>query len=240
MRRRLVVGSLLACLGIFACSQIVGVEDVRLRGTGAKPTTTDTGDADTDGTDPDPVTPLPDGSTDGGSGCNGAVACVRRVFLTNATFTGKLGGLAGADAICFTTAQTSPSLKGRIFRAWLSDATKTAGDPTRIPQGTQAYLRTDGLTFAQSYKDMTNGDVARPLNVDEQGVSLTGAALELGAWTGTDYDGTYSSTSCNNWTSEASTDNGSAGDSQAMDTTWSDFSSATSCNSKRHLYCIEF
>ena len=239
MRCRLGVGSLLTCLGIFACNQIVGVEDVRLRGTGAKPATTDTGDADT--SNPDPVTPVPDSATtDAGGGCNGEPACVRKVFLTSATFTGKLGGLAGADAICFNAAQQVPSLKGRIFRAWLSDTTKSASDPTRTTQGTREYLRTDGSIFAQSYFDMTDGTIAKPLNFDEQGNNLSGAALELGAWTGTDFDGSYNLSSCNNWTSEASTDNGSVGDSQATDSTWTAFSTATSCNARRHLYCIEF
>ena len=226
------------CLGIFACNQIVGVEDVRLRATGSRPVTTDTGDADTGNPGPDPTTPISDAATDAGSGCAGTIACVRKVFLTSQTFGGNLGGLAGADAHCYTAAQQIPALKGRVFRAWLSDATTNAAD--RIHHGTQAFLRGDGSTFVTSYRTLIGGTVANALNIDENGNTRTGATLDLGAWTGTDATGVYNLNSCNNWTSAASTDNGAAGDSQATDRTWTQFSSGTSCNSSRHLYCIEY
>ena len=229
----------MACFGIFACNQIVGVEDVRLRGTGSRPDITDnTGDAGTD-PHPDPTKPVLDASADAGSGCAGAKDCIRHVFITSTTFTGKLGGLAGADALCYTAAQSSPALKGRVFRAWLSDATANAA--TRIPMGTRAFLRNDGSTFATSYQQLISGTISNTLNIDEQGNVLSG---NVTVWTATDESGIYNGSSCNNWTSEAVTDSGAFGDSQATDGDWTqevgEPIATGSCNSLKRLYCIEY
>lgn len=230
-------------LFVAACNMIVGVEDVRLRGSSSRPDSTDgvTPVKDT-GTDPDPE-PTSDAGTDASTkGCNGEVACVRTVFLTSQAFSGKLSGLAGADAICYQAAQTNPKLAGKTFRAWLSDATKNAAD--RHPHGTQAYVRLDGVVVAQHYGDLTDGTISHTINVDEQGNTLTTTGLGLSVWSASDSSGLYDGSSCNNWTTDSVTVSGAFGDSQAVDADWTEevgepIALAT-CNSQKHLYCIEY
>jgi predicted small secreted protein len=226
-----------------ACNTIVGVEDVRLRGSGSKPSTTTDPNNNGNGTDPGDGTTTPDASTTpdaGAKGCNGEVSCTRYVFLTSATFTGKLGGLSGADATCFTLAQASPILKGRTFRAFLSDGTKSAAD--RLPHGTKQYIRTDGQTIALQWggaNGIVSGTLQAPIMLDEKGEQPSGTGFALSAWTGSLFDGTASTSTCNNWTSDSVTDNGEFGDSTVSTSDWADLGGG-SCNSQKHLYCVEY
>lgn len=90
--------------GLLACNAILGVKEVELRTTvpRADPTPQNPGDDDDDdddGTDGiGPTNPNePDEPTDPLTECDGELACERLMFVTGATFTGNLGGLAGAD-----------------------------------------------------------------------------------------------------------------------------------------------
>src|SRR4051794_35430333 len=64
------------------------------------------GDAGVDG-------PRADADADAGTdaspliGCQGALACERVAFVTSASYTGDLGGIAGADAKCQAAANAS-------------------------------------------------------------------------------------------------------------------------------------
>ncbi len=230
---------------LVACSAIVGVEDVRLRRTTvprAETNTPTTGEDPDDEGDDDPALP----TDEGGSPitrpeCNGVLDCERLVFVTKATFTGKMGGLNGADQICFEAAKQIPGYAGRAFRAWLSDGFTNAS--TRIPHGTKPYRRTDGTVFATSYEDLTDGTINLPM-LDEKGKELTGSTFEKTVWTATGPDGISNGDSCVNWNSEVITASGVFGDATATDSGWTAFPSdpvaTSSCNAQKHLYCIEY
>lgn len=258
---------LLAGAVALGCNSIVGVTDVKRKPSGID-TSTPSSSSGTSGSrgsagNGDPVTTDDDdtegqgtssGGTSGGttSGgvvakpeCNGKLDCERLVFVTNATFTGNLGGLAGADQKCFEAAKKIPAYAGRGFRAWLSDATIDAA--TRIPHGMQAYKRLDGSVVATSWTDLADGTLNLPPALDETGKPLPGTESDRSAWTGTDMTGKWdhAGDTCNDWSSDQLANSGSYGDSQRTDFGWCQIDGAfppstSSCNAAKHIYCIEF
>jgi hypothetical protein len=153
----------------------------------------------------------------------------RVVFVSSTTYSGNLGGAAGADTKCQTVANTAPALAGRVFRAWVSDA---AGSPgTRFARDGY-FVRTDGTTVAGSWWDLTDGTIAATINVTET------RAVRVGTpWTGTLADGTPGASTCANWSSALATATGVAGNVGAT-TTWSN-ASTPACNVMSPLYCFE-
>ena len=95
------------------------------------------------------------------------------MFLTSATYTGNLraeasavglgtfgSGLEAGDALCQRLA-TAAALPG-IYKAWLSDLT---GSPsTRLTQWLGGYTRVDGVRVADSWADLTDGDLQARYN----------------------------------------------------------------------------
>lgn len=185
--------------------------------------------------------PPPDaGTKDTGSdapvyiGCNGALDCERVAFTTSKTFGGGFGGIAEADLRCQTHADgaQSPRVKGRKFMAWVSTDTNSVA--TRFPKGTKAYVRPDGATIANDWTDLTNGDLATAISLNEDGAS---PGSEERVWTGTNISGTSSNSNCGNWKSAAL--NGQRGRWPGNGNGWSDFSN-DACTQPGHLYCFEY
>jgi len=151
----------------------------------------------------------------------------KRVFVTSASFTGDLGGLAGGDAKCGSAA-TAAALGG-TFKAWLSAANTDARDRITHP-GPWFLVDTTSLVF------LSKADLAAqpmvPIIVTE-----TGAAVSFGVavWTGTESDGTESTAAtCTNWTSTGTT--GRIG--QVSTNAWTS-SAFNSCATPNRLYCFE-
>ena len=227
-----------------ACNAIVGVEDVKYRGSAISDAGS-VGDDDTN-TDPDPTPTKPAPPTDAGAtdsgvtaACNGAIACERLVFVTHTSFDGNLGGVIGADAACTTAGGSIPGYAGRKFVAWLSNLAKDADQ--RVVHGSLPYRRVDRSIFANSYADMIDGTVNLPLFLDETGAALTGTALERSVWSGTGTNGVWNGNTCNDWGSNLSTDTGNYGDSQMADQNWTQVPgpASSTCDLKKHVYCIE-
>ncbi len=129
----------------------------------------------------------------------------KRVFLTSELVSGDLGGLDGADARCQEFA-TEAGLPGR-YRAWLSDFT---GSPsTRFTQSSSPYFLLDGTVIAQNWADLTDGEIASPISVFEDGTPFTPSSSLLDSvWSATKEDGTLALAIgpeflCDNWTSTA-------------------------------------
>jgi hypothetical protein len=122
---------------------------------------------------------------------------VKRVFVTSQTWTGALGGLAGADAKCQAAAETE-SLGGE-WRAFLSIGVDWAGD--RVVADGAAFVRMDGATIASSKAELvgmgvTGIDIAIQLT---ETAELVGAGTKE-VWTGTDVTGTETDYShCSGW-----------------------------------------
>ncbi len=173
---------------------------------------------------------------DAGTGCTACAsgelciqnACAkpRRVFKTNATFTGDLGGLAGADAKCANAARIQ--LRPGTFKAWLSDASTNALD--RIVDVGPWYDFQSRLVFAD--KAQLALGPTKQLVVDERG--FTGTQFDV--WTGTLIGGTRATAHCTNWSSTTST--GQSGGATSETGTWTE-STVEPCSAGKSLYCLE-
>ena len=152
------------------------------------------------------------------------------MFVSNQTFTGALGGLAGADQKCQTAAQAA--MKKGTFKAWLSDETK--GPSTTFVKNPRKYLSTSGLVVANNWTDLTDGALQSPLSVTELGVAAPGDRT----WTTTSTAGAPQAgrEQCTNWTSQGNS--GNTGRIGATDATWTD-DNKSPCGTTRRLYCFE-
>ena len=155
------------------------------------------------------------------------------VFVTRAAFQGNFGGLAGADARCQAAARQA-GLPG-VFRAWLSTAAIPAG--ARIAHKDVPYVMPGGIRVADNYADLTDGELAHPIDRTEYGNAVPSPFL---ARTATTPDGQALSPTCADWTSRRRYDGGAWG---ATDATTSDWSRTGvfpgRCDYLAHLYCLE-
>lgn len=120
----------------------------------------------------------------------------RTVFITSATVTGNLGGIAGADALCNSLAAAS-SLPG-TYKAWLSDGTSS---PATTFTKNYSYLLPDGTTIvAYSWADLIDGTLASYIDQNESGSGVTNVLV----MTNTNTDGTtIVDAACQNFTSDS-------------------------------------
>lgn len=166
------------------------------------------------------------------------------VFATSAAYTGSLGGLSGADQKCQTLA--SAKLSG-TFKAWLSDSNTSAASHLTT-HGALAYVLVDGTLVANDWTDLTSGTLRHMIDLDESGNQVATADMCSGfgghyVWTDSNDDGTIFNTaqSCQNWTSPASSDNGSTGSASLNQATsyWSNWCNLQSCDTPASLYCVQ-
>jgi len=128
----------------------------------------------------------------------------RVAFVTAAKFSGALGGLALADAVCAAAAAEQGFDQSGSFRAWLSDGVATP--KTRLKKAAAdpgyPYVRPDGQLLADDLDDLVAHGPKVPLDITEAGVALK--PLEL-AWTNIGADGEPFSAvkHCDEWTSAA-------------------------------------
>ena len=167
-----------------------------------------------------------------GSTC---VDAPKTVFITSASYTGNLGGLAGADAKCQALASAA-NLTG-TYKAWLTDGTTSAG--SRLTHSTAPYELVGGAVIANSWADLTSGTLRDYLDADETGQTH---GENTRAWTNTAGDGASQGPTfgghCSNWTSASSSPVGGGGYVGFLDDEWT-FDGADSCDVKDHLYCFE-
>jgi hypothetical protein len=172
-----------------------------------------------------------------GKVCSGACAsgqCIpvgsipNVMFVTSTTFTGNLGGLAGADVQCNARAKAA-ALSG-TFVAFLSTSAVTAGSRLGSAQG---WVRTDGRPFANTVADLLAGNTLYPPVLDELGH----LQIDIVA-TGTTF-GNVAARSCNDWTSTSAT-------SAKFDGGWTSLSNisfydgaSTDCATPFRIYCFE-
>jgi hypothetical protein len=134
------------------------------------------------------------------------------------------------DAVCQGLADAHAL--GGTYKAWLSSAAGTAA--ARLTQFNMPYRMLDGSTIASSWNDLTDGTLAHPIDVREDG---TGLATSVEVWTGTMQNGGDGAFNCSNW----STTSGSAiiGVSSSITFEWT-YSRQEFCSAGGvHLYCFE-
>lgn len=177
------------------------------------------------------------GPTEGGTG--DAAADVRApnerlVFVTSATFTGKLGAnVQDIDAVC-TVAADAAGLGG-TWVAWVSTAASTA--LTRLTvganNGAATWRKVDGTAVFASVAAFTQ-PLASPIDIDENGLPVPDEHV----WTATHVQGTHDGPDCAAWTSGDETQAGSYGVTRSTGSTWTN-DAEKSCEQRAHLYCFE-
>ena len=155
------------------------------------------------------------------------------VFVTQAAFQGNFGGLAGADARCQAAARQA-GLPG-VFRAWLSTPAEPAG--ARIAHRNVPYVMPGGIRVADTYADLTDGDLAHPIDRTASGAAVASPFL---ARTATTAAGRALSPTCADWTSRRRYDGGWWGAVDMATPAWSRTGVFPGrCDYLAHLYCLE-
>jgi len=175
-----------------------------------------------------------------GPGCTSEndIDCRKIVFVTSQTFTGALGGVAGADEKCQSAAGNA-GLTG-TFLAWIADDTPGSSPEQRFTKN-GSYILVDGTVIADSWMDLTDGSLLNAINKDESGVVRSDRA-----WANVKSDGSVKGStsfdidSCYGWRSGSAQGKGRGwlGISKATGPQWTDGSSS-SCQGQARLYCFE-
>jgi len=191
-------------------------------------------------------------AAEGSVGCDpGNCRMMARVaFVTSAEFSGDLGGLAGADAICVAAAAAAKLDNAGSFLAYLGDG--AAAPATRFVDGLAdkgfPYARRDGQKLANDLDDVFATGLRVPLVITELGTVLP---PEQYAWTGVDIHGQPGGAHCEAWGTNYLKYSGRVGQiSPATDSDadifawqlggdWVDYSSTPCAPKTMHLYCFE-
>lgn len=182
-----------------------------------------------------------DGGQDAGDGCS--PECTkefRRVFVTSEQFSGNMGGVTGAHALCQAAAEEA-GLAG-MFHAWLSDSTHSPGQD--FVKSTVPYLRVDDEEVAADWDELISGTLATGIYVTEWGEAPQETVEDcipegvIVAWTNTRAAGSIASEShsCNEWA--AGGDLGHTGEAGAFNSGWTD-GCIVPCTTMAPLYCFE-
>ena len=159
--------------------------------------------------------------------CGNGGSCL--VFATSVMYQGNLGGLDGGDAKCNQLAQAA-GLPG-TYRAWLAHV---SGSPsTRFTKNSGPYVLPNGTRVANSWNDLTDGELLAPINQTENGGSPSSSLV----WTGAQTNGLWQGYDCTNWTSNSVDAQGSRGRSDLRQG-WTSTGEST-CNSSLALYCFQ-
>jgi len=166
----------------------------------------------------------------------------RKIFVTSKLYTGKLGGIVGADLQCQQLADDAEL--GGVFFAWLSDS--NSAPDSRFIHSSVPYILPTGIQVAKHWQDLVDGTLQHAIDTTESKGAAPIAQVGCGGgtkpvvWTNTLAAGTaWASNGCDGWNSTA----GAArlGHAKATNFTWTKFceGQAASCAWKAALYCIE-
>lgn len=185
----------------------------------------------------DPGEQCDDGNASNDDDCNNECRENRKiVFVTSATYTGNLGGVAGADAKCQAAANDA-GLPG-TYLAWISTA--TVSPATRFIRSQSPYIRSDGVVIAADWEDLTDGYLIHSVNVNEYGGAVGGYRF---AWTSTYSTGyrctPYGAWDCQSWTTGSSSLAGYVGEIDSTNPNWAYSDGFAYCSTPFHLYCFQ-
>jgi hypothetical protein len=159
----------------------------------------------------------------------------RMVFVSTGKVLGsKLGGIAGADAVCASSAALSrhASITGKKYVAWLSAG--GVSPSTRFKRDA-AFVRSDGAVVAADWTALTSGNLSAGMIYDADGNAIVNP--ELGnVWTGTKPDGTPATENCGSFTGPGF---GTAGNALEYDAKWTEAKSGACAFDEMRVYCFE-
>ncbi len=157
--------------------------------------------------------------------------CAKLIFLTSQTYTGDLGGVAGADAKCQTSAAAGGL--GGTFKAWISTA--SSWPALTFTRSAAAYVLPTGAIVSNGWTDLVSSASLRHL-IDSDEYSRFASN---GAWTGTSESGSWlGGPNCGDWTSAASVTNGGIGYGAVSPDKWSNYAT-NGCSFPWPLICME-
>ena len=168
----------------------------------------------------------------------------KTVFVTEGTFTGALGGFAGADAKCQREADAA-GLSGR-YVAWLSGEGVSAKGRVSDDDAVGPYVLVTGDVVASSFRALRSGSLQHAIDRTAKGEepSPSSGETQCGGnlvWTSTRANGEFTGSDCDGWTTEAvsSDDWPMLGIAGATTTQWTAWCVGPRCNFAAHLYCIQ-
>ena len=179
---------------------------------------------------------------DGADNCNGACIRDRVVFVTAETQNGLFSvsdeGLLAADSFCRGRALGAGfDVQEHDFWAWMSDSETSPAQ--RFHKSPGRYVLTDGTVIAESWDDLTDGELLAPIQLTQHGELVEGTSE---VWSNTGPDGFTAADpqSCNDWTVADLTE-GRVGFAIYSDVRWTnmDFLNPTGCPTEAHVYCFE-
>jgi len=165
------------------------------------------------------------------------------IFVTSKTYTGDLGGLAGADAKCQALANAS-HLVG-VFKAWLSDSTQSPSTRFTHPLD-QMYVDQGKANIAEGWPGLTSGKLLKAINKTDKGLVPFRVV-----WTDTTVmgepnnaaTGSITSTNCQDWTvgpHPPSSVVGYIGNLSGPGSEWTEAAHASQqCDTPAALICVE-
>ena len=168
-----------------------------------------------------------------GSAGGGGTQLPRRAFLSSTEVLASVGGVAAADALCQSLADAVAL--GGVWRAWLSDDSSNPADS--FTRSSQPYQLLDGTRIADDWADLTDGELAQPINRDETGQQWLGV---VDVWTATSVAGQQTTAApCSNWTVAAGGTYVGIGRANDTASTWTqDLIQSCGASSVR-IYCFE-
>ena len=167
-----------------------------------------------------------------GGQANGQFRCAHRIFVTSQNFTGKLGGLDGANAKCNEVAKAA-GLKG-TWRALVSGYhhDEEVNELIRI-RGKVVNMKEKLVAHGKRFLWDAGKDLVHPVVYDEQGHETVESV-----WTGSGPAG-YSADICGGgWDDEGEHDYATVGRSNEADGDWMNDGSEP-CERALPLYCID-
>jgi hypothetical protein len=174
----------------------------------------------------------------------------KKIFVTVNAYTGNLGGIAGADAIC--NADTTRPDYSKLYKALLADNSNrfpclfgtVCANPTRLSsrdwslQPFVTYVRPDNQPIMKTNAAgiYPFGVLSNPIGAGTQ-TTWTGLFIGSGYWEQLD----SLDERCQNWTDGSAVQSSAWGATNATDATSmsQNYSNNSSCDQPKHLYCVE-
>lgn len=165
-----------------------------------------------------------------------------RIFITNESYNGNIGGLVGADEICNSSAHLAGL--GGNWKAWLSDSQTSVSE--RFYHARKPYKLLNGRLIARNWKDLTTEKenwiyLRNAIDVNEFGNEVRVSNVMTGT---TPKGKSFSNDTklfCMDYRDDCADGNRTCrtlfGTSSLRDADWT-FTNRESCNEKYHLYCF--
>ena len=120
-------------------------------------------------------------------------------------------------------------------------STSTVNLKNRLPTSkwsNPVYSR-QGHTISSSWENLWDGNLDNMSLHDAEVIYDNDTSGEIGYWTGTKSNGTYSGNNCNDWSSDTSTDKGSWGSFLSKSSSWIN-KSTENCSNSKYFLCFKY